>query len=156
MGQMGNSSKPVVPLWTLWKRDRDFSKVCSLLVDPSPFSESAAIKRGLPAGTWRALQKIGLTRDEIAAVLGNSAKTIRRKEDSGEALDVAEGDRTMRLLRVITEAAEAFGDTAKALSWMRRPNTALLGKTPLEMIATDAGTALVRRALGVIAYGGVA
>ena len=62
----------------------------------------------------------------------------------------------MRLLHVTTEAVEAFGETDKALTWMRRANVALLGKTPLAMIASEAGTALVRRALGVIAYGGVA
>jgi putative toxin-antitoxin system antitoxin component (TIGR02293 family) len=160
---MGKPLKPVVPqkpqgpAWTYaWKLDPELSKVCSLLVDPSPASESAAVKGGLPAGTWRELQKFGLTRDEIASVLGNSAKTIRRKADSGEPLDIAESDRTLRLLRVITDAADALGDTAKALNWMRRANTALLGKTPLEMMVSEAGTALVRRALGVIAYGGVA
>lgn len=130
--------------------------MCSLLVEPSLVSESAAIARGLPASTWRGLQQIGFSRDEIASVLGNSAKTIRRKEDSDEPLDVAEGDRTMRLMRVTTEAVEAFGDTSKAMTWLRRGNIALLGKTPLEMIATEAGTALVRRAIGVIGYGGVA
>ena len=153
---MGRHAKPAVPLWSLWKRDPELAKVCSLLVDPSPASESAAIERGLPAGTWRELQKIGFSRDEIALVIGNSTKTIRRKENRGEPLDIAEGDRTMRLLHVTTEAVEAFGETDKALTWMRRANVALLGKTPLAMIASEAGTALVRRALGVIAYGGVA
>jgi putative toxin-antitoxin system antitoxin component (TIGR02293 family) len=125
-------------------------------VDPSLASESAAVAQGLPASTWRGLQQIGFSRDEIASVLGNSAKTIRRKEDSDEPLDVAEGDRTMRLMRITTEAVEAFGDTSKAMTWLRRGNIALLGKTPLEMMATEAGTALVRRAIGVIGYGGVA
>ena len=62
----------------------------------------------------------------------------------------------MRLMRITVEANEAFGDPAKAMAWMRRPNSALLGKTPLDMIVTEAGAALVRRSLGVIAYGGVA
>lgn len=62
----------------------------------------------------------------------------------------------MRLMRITTEAVEAFGDTSKAMTWLRRGNIALLGKTPLEMMATEAGTALVRRAIGVIGYGGVA
>ncbi len=131
--------------------------VISFLITPqSPSDEFAAIVRGLPVAAWRALQRAGYSRDEISAVVGNSTKTIRRKENRGEPLDVAEGDRTMRLMRITVEAAEAFGDRTKALTWMRRPNVALLGKTPLEMIVTEAGTALVRRSLGVIAYGGVA
>jgi len=125
-------------------------------VDLSPMSESAAIESGLSAATWRTLQEIGFSRDEISLVVGISPKTIRRKENRDESLDVPEGDRTMRFLRLMVEAADAFGDADKALKWMRRPNVALRGKTPLAMIATEAGTALVRRALGVIAYGGVA
>ncbi len=128
----------------------------SYLLEPSSLAESAAIERGLPATTWERLQRFGFTRDEIAAVVGNSTKTVRRKEGRRERLDVSEGDRTMRLLRVTLAAVDAFGDAAKAIGWMRDTNIALKGKTPLQAIATDAGTTLVRRALGVIAYGGVA
>lgn len=131
-------------------------EIRDLFADLSPLSESAAIEAGLSAATWRTLQEIGFSRDEISLVVGNSPKTIRRKENRDEPLDVPEGDRTMRFLRLLVEAADAFGDAAKALKWMRRSNIALSGKTPLDMIATEAGTALVRRALGVIAYGGVA
>lgn len=119
-------------------------------------TEFGAIVDGLPAEAWRSLQHAGYTRDEISSVVGNSPKTIRRKENRDEPLDLAEGDRTMRLVRITNQAVAAFGDQEKALTWMRRPNDALLGKTPLAMIATEAGTAVVRRALGVIAYGGVA
>ncbi len=83
-------------------------------------------------------------------------RTIQRKEAQQQLLDVAEGDRTMRLLRVAVQAVEAFGDVDVALAWLRTPNTALVGKTPLDMVTTEAGTGLVRRALGVIEYGGVA
>jgi putative toxin-antitoxin system antitoxin component (TIGR02293 family) len=128
----------------------------SFFVHVPPLTESSAIERGLPATTWRQLQMVGFTRDEIATVVGNSAKTIRRKENQSERLDVSEGDRTMRLLRVTLEAIEAIGDADKAVDWMRRSNVALAGQTPLAALATEAGTALVRRALGVIAYGGIA
>jgi putative toxin-antitoxin system antitoxin component (TIGR02293 family) len=128
----------------------------SFFVHVAPLTESSAIERGLPATTWRQLQRVGFTRDEIATVVGNSAKTIRRKENRSERLDVSEGDRTMRLLRVTVEAIESIGDADRAVQWMRRSNIALGGQTPLAALATEAGTALVRRALGVIAYGGIA
>jgi putative toxin-antitoxin system antitoxin component (TIGR02293 family) len=122
----------------------------------SGYAESATISNGLPARTWKSLQGVGLSRDEIAHVVGTSPKTIQRKEAQQQLLDVAEGDRTMRLLRVAVQAVEAFGNLDAALAWLRTPNTALVGKTPLDMVATEAGTGLVRRALGVIEYGGVA
>jgi putative toxin-antitoxin system antitoxin component (TIGR02293 family) len=102
------------------------------------------------------LQHIGFTPDEIAAVVGNSAKRRFHKESRSQPFDVSDDDRTTRLLRVTLEAIEALGDHDKALHWMRRPNAALAGKTPLESIKTEAGTTLIRRALGVIAYGGLA
>ena len=136
--------------------DRDAKTISFLLHSPSPMEEFSAIVRGLPAAAWRVLEQRGYSRDEISAVVGNSTKTIRRKEAQGQPLDLTEGDRTMRLMRITLEAADAFGDQVKALAWMRRPNAALLGKTPLEMIVTEAGTALARRSVGVIAYGGVA
>ena len=134
--------------------DRDMPTISFLI--HQPMDEFTAIVRGLPAAAWRSLERAGYSRDEISAVVGNTPKTIRRKEKRDEPLDLTEGDRTMRLMRITVEATDAFGDQAKALAWMRRPNVALLGKTPLEMIATEAGTALVRRSIGVIAYGGVA
>jgi putative toxin-antitoxin system antitoxin component (TIGR02293 family) len=115
---------------------RSMPTISFLIHQPSPMGELAAIVRGLPAAAWRSLEHAGYSRDEISAVVGNSPKTIRRKERRDEPLDVAEGDRTMRLMRITVEAAEAFGDQSKALAWMRRPNAALLGKTPLETITT--------------------
>ena len=156
----GAGDDPVRALFQLYHRlvtgEDAVAPGVSFLMAVSPASESSAIERGLPATAWRHLQRAGFSRDEIAAVVGNSTKTIRRKESRAEKLDVTEGDRTVRLLRITLEAVEAFGDAAKALAWMRRPNAALLGKTPLHTIVTEAGTSLVRRALGVIAYGGVA
>jgi putative toxin-antitoxin system antitoxin component (TIGR02293 family) len=98
------------------------------LHQPSPMAEYTAIVRGLPAAAWRSLERAGYSRDEISAVVGKNPKTIRRKEKRDEPLDSAEGDRTMRLMRITVEATDAFGDQGKALAWMRRPNVALLGK----------------------------
>ncbi|MDB5072929.1 MAG: Toxin-antitoxin system antitoxin component, family [Candidatus Eremiobacteraeota bacterium] len=122
----------------------------------SAASESTAIRNGLPAVTWNELQLLGFTRDEIANVVGTSEKTIQRKVSTSERLGTAEGDRTMRLIRIMLQALETFGDADKAFAWLRRANRALHGQTPLAAMVTEAGASLIRRALGVIAYGGVA
>jgi putative toxin-antitoxin system antitoxin component (TIGR02293 family) len=122
----------------------------------SPERESMAIRNGLSANTWNALQLLGFDRAEIASVVDSSEKTIHRKVAMSETLGVAEGDRTMRLIRVMLHSFEAFGNVDKALTWLRRKNRVMRGQTPLEMLMTEAGTALIRRALGVIEYGGVA
>jgi putative toxin-antitoxin system antitoxin component (TIGR02293 family) len=118
--------------------------------------ESLAIRNGLSANVWQALQLLGFDRAEIARIIGTSEKTIHRKIAVSETLDIAEGDRTMRLIRIMVHAMNAFGDVDKALVWLRRSNRALEGRTPLDALVTEAGTALIRRSLGVIEYGGVA
>jgi putative toxin-antitoxin system antitoxin component (TIGR02293 family) len=123
----------------------------------SPRVEWAVIREGLPAkAAWAPLESLGLSTLEISRVVGISEKTMRRKESKAENLAVAEADRTMRLMRITSEAAEAIGDLDKALIWMRSPSRFLGGKTPLEMIETEGGVGLVRQSLGAIAYGGVA
>ena len=119
--------------------------------------ELNAIHQGLPAtSAWGSLEELGFTKLEIAQVVDTSEKTVQRKEKKAERLGIAEGDRTMRLLRIVAEAVDAIGDREKALRWLRKPNRALGGKKPLEVIATERGTAMVRQSLAAIAYGGVA
>lgn len=115
-----------------------------------------AIRAGLAPTAWLELRRIGFTMPELSAALGVSEKTISRKQRSHERLAVVEGDRTLRLAQVALDAAEAFGDLEKAMRWLRKPNLVLGGDKPLDLIATEPGTALVRQALGTVEYGGVA
>ncbi|MBV8369852.1 MAG: DUF2384 domain-containing protein [Candidatus Eremiobacteraeota bacterium] len=115
-----------------------------------------AVRAGLPSITWGHLVQVGYTPQELAAIVGCSEEAIARKHDRREVLDVAEGDRTMRLVRITGDAIAAFGDPAKAVRWMRKPNRALSGERPIDAVVTEHGLSLVRRAVGVVAYGGVA
>jgi putative toxin-antitoxin system antitoxin component (TIGR02293 family) len=123
---------------------------------PDALALATAIRGGLRPMIWGKLRELGFSITELAAVVGVSEKTIWRKQSSREALDIVEGDRTMRLATVALEAAQAFGDLEKALRWLRKPNRVLGFEKPLDLIATEPGVALVRRALGTIEYGGLA
>jgi putative toxin-antitoxin system antitoxin component (TIGR02293 family) len=116
----------------------------------------ASIRAGLEPAVWSQLRNVGFTTPEIASVVGVNERTISRKQNRREPLDVVEGDRTMRLAQIALEAAQAFGDRDKALRWLRKPNRLLGGEKPMELITTEPGTILVRRALGMVEYGGVA
>lgn len=145
-GEVSSSSSADSSFWNVVER---FHAI-------SPTSESAAIRNGLSANVWYALELLGFSRRELASVVGTSEKTIHRKILMSEVLAIAEGDRTMRLVRLMLQTLESFRNTDKAFSWLRRPNRALHGQAPLDTMVTETGAALVRRALGVIAYGGVA
>jgi putative toxin-antitoxin system antitoxin component (TIGR02293 family) len=70
-------------------------------------------------------------------------------------MDGHESDRLIRLARITVLANQCLGDDALATRWLKQPNLALAGKTPLELIDTESGSRLVENVLGRIAYGGV-
>lgn len=112
-------------------------------------------RNGLSSRTLGALEKFGVRREEIAIVLDISTKSIQRKEAQEGRLSISESNSTLRLVKIISEAAAAIGERDRAMAWMRTPAATLGHRTPFELLATDAGTALVRRALGAIEYGGI-
>ena len=122
----------------------------------SAASEDALIHGGVLSSTWSKFEAFGFLSTEIARIIDTSIKSIQRKKKSDYLLSVSEADRTVRIGKVLVEALDAFeGDGDKVLGWLRSPVRHLGGKTPMDMLATEAGTALVRESLGAIAYGGV-
>jgi len=64
-------------------------------------------------------------------------------------------DRRSRLARIVALAEHCLGDRETAARWLKRPNQALGGSVPLELIDTEPGAQAVENVLGRIAYGGV-
>lgn len=62
-------------------------------------------------------------------------------------------DRVARVTRVTTRAEEALGDASKAGRWLRKPNRALRGRRPLDLLDSDAGVRVVEQALARIEHG---
>ncbi len=65
-----------------------------------------------------------------------------------------ESDRLYRLARIVALAKYYLGDNQLAMQWLKRPNRALGGKIPLELLDTEPGAKMVENILGRIAYGG--
>ncbi|MBV8369054.1 MAG: DUF2384 domain-containing protein [Candidatus Eremiobacteraeota bacterium] len=152
------ASEPVAQVFRALERMRSGVSMLDMTYqhEKDTLGLASSIRAGLTPASWSELRKTGYTAPELAAVIGVSEKTISRKQSSRELLGVAEGDRTMRLAQVTLEAARAFGALDKAMRWLRKANRVLGGERPLDLIATEPGTALVRRVLGTIEYGGVA
>jgi putative toxin-antitoxin system antitoxin component (TIGR02293 family) len=79
-------------------------------------------------------------------------KTLSHRRILG-SLTPDQSDRLSRVLRIIDEADETFGDRAKAHAWLRRPHQLLDGEAPLDRLDTDFGTRQVEAILGRIAHG---
>ncbi|HEY2555200.1 MAG TPA: antitoxin Xre-like helix-turn-helix domain-containing protein [Candidatus Cybelea sp.] len=115
-----------------------------------------SVGRGLLPSALDDLLDAGLSDDEVAGVIGFSVRTLHRKRDRRVRLGVAEGDRAVRLARALADADRYIGARGRALRWLRAPNWSMGGRKPLDLLATEPGTELVRQALVRIAYGGVA
>ncbi len=115
----------------------------------------AAIREGFPPSVVEELMHVsGLTLKELAATLDLSARSLQRRRREGR-LARHESDRLYRRARIIALATHYLGDSPKAARWLRRPNRALGGSTPLAQVDTELGARTVENILGRIAYGGV-
>lgn len=114
-----------------------------------------AIRQGFPPAVVEELMRAsGLTLKELAAALDLSPRSLQRRRRSGR-LARYESDRLYRLARIIALANEFMGDHEKAVRWLKRPNRALGGITPVDALDTELGARQVENILGRIAYGGV-
>ena len=96
----------------------------------------------------------GLTLRELAASLDLSPRSLQRRRNEGR-LASYESDRLYRLARIIALAKRYIGNDETATRWLKRPNRALGGSTPIELLDTEPGARAVENVLGRIAYGGV-
>ncbi len=95
-----------------------------------------------------------LSLKELAMSLDLSPRSLQRRRRQGR-LARFESDRLYRLARIVALAKHYLGDDELATRWLKRPNRALGGKTPLGSIDTEPGARAVENILGRIAYGGL-
>jgi putative toxin-antitoxin system antitoxin component (TIGR02293 family) len=97
-------------------------------------------------------ERLQLSLPEAATVLHVPLRTLaRRRIEKKFAAD--ESDRLYRLARIGAHAIEVLGTPEKAATWLRRPNRALGGEAPLEVLDTDIGTRQVEEVLGRLEHG---
>jgi len=114
----------------------------------------SAIRGGLPHGVIRQLMRSsGLSLKELAAAVDISVRSLQRRRLGRLARH--ESDRIYRLARIVALAKLSLGDEAAGKRWLLRPNRALGGSVPIQMIDTEPGARAVENVLGRIAYGGV-
>lgn len=111
------------------------------------------IRSGLPYRSFESFrERLGLSVPEAASVLRMAPRTLARRRQA-RRLDADESDRLYRIARIAGRAYGVFGTEEKAAEWLRRPNRALDGETPLRALDTDLGARLVEDVLGRIEHG---
>jgi putative toxin-antitoxin system antitoxin component (TIGR02293 family) len=115
----------------------------------------SAIREGFPQEVvGSVMNSAGLTLKELSAALDLSPRSLQRRRHQGR-LAQYESDRLYRLARIVALAKQFIGDEKTAGRWLKRPNRALGGNIPLELIDTELGARAVENVLGRIAFGGV-
>lgn len=111
------------------------------------------IRRGIPAAAVEALTKaVKVSHVELARMLGIPERTLARRKREG-TLSSEESAKLLRLARAVGRANEVFEDPETALHWLKSPNSALSGTTPLSILDTDIGAESVLDTLGRIEHG---
>ena len=111
------------------------------------------IRDGISAAAVDALARaLKLTQSELASALAIPERTLARRKKEG-TLNSEESAKIVRLARVLERAEAVFEDRDAALDWLKSPNAALAGATPLSLIDTDIGTQSVTDTLGRIEHG---
>lgn len=113
-----------------------------------------ALKKGLSfAAFHRFRNNIDLSIKELAELVAIRPRTLNRRQEKGRLLP-DESDRLVRVSRVVALAIELFeGDVPAARSWLSRPQIALGGVSPFEMLKTEVGTREVETLIGRLEHG---
>ena len=114
----------------------------------------AEIRAGLPASFLDRLKDtLNVTEAELASVVGIPRQTLVRRRLRG-VLRRDEGDRAATVARVFDMALSYFdGNRKQALEWLKHPNPALAGETPLERADTATGAGDVIDLIGRLEHG---
>jgi putative toxin-antitoxin system antitoxin component (TIGR02293 family) len=108
---------------------------------------------GLPYAALEAIvARYQIPLASLARVIGVPARTLARRK-AGRRLSPAESDRLLRVARIAAGAEDVLETREKAGRWLQKPNRALGGAVPLELLRSDLGAEQVATILVRIDHG---
>lgn len=112
------------------------------------------VEKGLAASKVAVLAKhSGLSTTQVLNAARIPTSTMARRQQSG-VLSPDESDRLLRVAQVVDEAMLLFNDDhQRVAAWLQRANVSLVGRSPLDLLGTDAGVQEVRHLIGRIMHG---
>lgn len=113
----------------------------------------ALVRKGISANAIDAAVRVmGIGQSELSRALDIPERTLARRKKEG-VLSRDESGKLVRLAQVIERAVEVFEDERAALNWLKNPNAALGGTSPLSLLDTELGSMAVVNTLGRIEHG---
>lgn len=119
----------------------------------TPLQWVSLIRQGIPSVAVDSLTRtLRISQAELGAALSIPDRTLVRRKREG-ILNSEESAKLVRVARVVKRAEEVFEDLEAALDWLKSPNAAFAGVTPLSLLDTDVGADSVLDTLGRIEHG---
>ena len=111
------------------------------------------VRAGLPFAELETLRRrLELSLQEIAGVAGIPGRTLARRRRAGR-LDSLESERVLRIERLLALATELLRDGDRARDWLKSPQAALAGQSPLAYADTEVGAREVEQLIGRLRHG---
>ena len=111
-----------------------------------------AVDLGFAVDAIDALRTRGVTDREIGDLI-IKPRTLSHRRASRSKLTVEESDRAARVARTFALAEKTFASRDKADRWLHKSLNSLGGRTPMELIRTDAGARIVENLMARISWG---
>lgn len=113
----------------------------------------AAVREGLPYRSFESVAvELDLRAGELADLIGVASRTLARRKQM-KTLSAVESDRLVGIARLASLADAVLGSKEKVRGWLRSPNRALGGVTPLSCLDTEPGRRQVEDILYRVRYG---
>jgi putative toxin-antitoxin system antitoxin component (TIGR02293 family) len=113
---------------------------------------ASLVEKRLPATAIKALVRGGLSDAEVYQLIV-PRRTLAHRIAKHQPLSKDESDKAVRVARITAMAEQVFGEPERSWRWLRKPKRRFDGKTPVEMLATEAGARLVEEMIGQIEHG---
>ena len=131
-------------------------KEASHNASPTGLAAHDLVARGIGVADAKQVMK-GFTiinEKQFYSVLGITARTMQRRAASADkTLDANATDRTLRLISVTQQATGVFGSQEAAERWLCSPAMGLDQRTPIDLLQSSEGTAMVKTLLSRMEYG---
>jgi putative toxin-antitoxin system antitoxin component (TIGR02293 family) len=100
------------------------------------------VEKRLAPATVEALLRGGLSDAEVYSLIV-PRRTLAHRIAKHQSLSKEESDKAVRVARITAMAEQVFGEPARAWRWLRKPKRQFDSRSPIEMLATEAGARLV-------------
>ncbi len=112
------------------------------------------VEEGLPIVDFVKFgRESGYTVEELARLVHIPPRTYARRVAAKARLDIPEGERAVRIMRLYDLARALFGTHENTRKWMNTELPALGWRTPLQMARTEPGAREVENVIGAIEHG---